>query len=49
MCQTRIICQALEVLDNYSGCSKSNCHNNHVLLKQKYYFMHFGCMIIIFV
>ncbi len=26
-----------------------NCHNNHVLSKQKYYFMNFRCIIIIFV
>jgi hypothetical protein len=45
MCQTRTICQALQVLDNYSGCFKSNCHNNHVSSKQKYCFMHFRCMI----
>jgi len=43
------ICQTLQVLDNYSSCFDSNHHNNHVYFKQKYYFMHFKCMIIIFI
>jgi hypothetical protein len=45
----QIICQAPQALDNYSSCFDSNHRNNHVFLKQKYYFMHFMCMIIIIV
>ncbi len=39
----------IQVLDNYSSYFDLNHPNNHVFLKQKYYFMHFKCMIIIFV
>jgi hypothetical protein len=49
ICQTRTICQALQVLDNYSSCFDLNHPNNHVSFKQKYYYMHFRCTIIIFV
>jgi hypothetical protein len=49
ICQTRTICQALQVLDNYSSCFDSIHPNNHVSFKQKYYFMHFKFMIIIYV
>jgi len=49
ICQTRTICQALQVLDDYSCRIILKYHKTDVHLKQKYYFMHFKCMIIIFV
>jgi hypothetical protein len=39
----------IHVFNNYSSCFGLNHNNNHVFLKQKYYFMHFMCMIIILV